>query len=94
MTRRYGRAQRSARCLGFAPNGHWNTSTFIAALRVDRLEAPWLLNAAMTGQAFLVYIEQILVPGLQPGDIVICDNLSCHKSAGVRECIEAAGATL
>ena len=94
MTRRYGRAMRSRRCLGFAPHGHWHTSTFIAALRLDRLEAPWLLDGPMNGSAFLLYLERILIPTLQPGDMVICDNLSSHKNAAVRDRLEAAGASL
>lgn len=94
MTRRYGRAPKAERCLGYAPHGHWHSSTFIAALRVDRLEAPWLLDGPMNSAAFLIYIETILGPTLQPGDIVICDNLSSHKNAAVSECIQAAGATL
>lgn len=94
MTRLYGRAPTTERCLAAIPFGHWHTNTFIAALRVDRLTAPWLLDGAMNGDSFLVYIKEVLVPTLHPGDIVICDNLSCHKVAGVAEAIEAAGAYL
>lgn len=94
MARRYGRAQKGRRCVDHVPHGHWQTNTFIAALRHDALEAPWLLNAPMNGESFLEYIRQILCPTLQSGDVVVIDNLSSHKVAGVREAIEACGATL
>jgi len=94
MTRLYGRATRGRRCLGRAPHGHWQTATFIAALRSDRLSAPWLIDGPMDGQLFLTYIQKILLPELIPGDLVICDNLSSHKVAGVRAAIESAGARL
>ena len=64
-----------------APFGHWHTQTFIAGLRVDELAAPWVLNGPMNRAAFEVYIETQLAPCLQPGDVVIADNLSSHKSA-------------
>ena len=76
------------------PFGHWNTSTFIAALRSDRVEAPWLIDGPINGDWFEAYVVQVLVPELRCGDIVIMDNLSSHKRASVRELIEAAGATL
>ena len=94
MTRRYGRALKAERCLGYAPHGHWQTNTFIAALRVDGLEAPWLLDGPMNGEAFLIYVQNILLPTLRPGDVVICDNLSSHKGAAVRNALEAADVTL
>jgi transposase len=94
MTRRYGRAPKGQRLLGFAPNGHWKTTTFIAALRQDRIVAPCVFDGPINGESFLAYVEQMLVPTLMPGDIVILDNLSSHKVAGVREAIEAAGASL
>jgi transposase len=94
MTRRYGRAPSCERLLGFAPGGHWKTTTFLAALRHDRLTAPWVLDGPINGDAFLLYVRQILVPTLSQGDIVIVDNLGSHKVAGVREAIEAVGATL
>jgi transposase len=93
MTRRYGRA-RGARLVCKVPYGHWKTSTFIAALRHNRVTAPLLLDGPMNGASFLPYVEQILVPTLRRGDIVIMDNVSVHKVAGVREAIEARGATL
>jgi len=94
MTRRYGRAEKGERCVASAPHGHWKTNTFIAALRQDGVEAPWLLDGPMDGASFLEYIRQVLGPTLHPGDVVIADNLSCHKVSGVREAIEACGATL
>ena len=94
MTRRYGRAPKGERCLDHAPHGHWHTNTFIAALRSDRIEAPWLLDGPMNGEAFLHYIQEVLGPTLQPGDIVVADNLSSHKVAGVHEAVIARGAQI
>ena len=82
------------RLLGQAPFGHWNTMTFLAALRHDRIEAPWLLNGPINGERFRVYVEKVLVPTLHPGDIVIMDNLGSHKSKAVRQAIRSAGARL
>jgi transposase len=94
MARRYGRAPRGERVIGSVPHGHWMTSTFIAGLRHDGIIAPCLFNCAIDGELFLAYVEQQLAPSLAPGDIVIADNLSSHKVAGVREAIEARGALL
>jgi transposase len=94
MTRRYGRGTRGERLVCKVPFGHWKTSTFIAALRYNRVTAPLLLDGPMNGLSFLAYVEQILAPTLKCGDIVIMDNVSIHKVAGVREAIEARGATL
>lgn len=94
MTRRYGRAPKGERCLDHAPHGHWHTNTFIAALRSDRIEAPWLLDGPMNGEAFLHYIQEVLGPTLQPGDIVAADNLSSHKVAGVHEGVTTRGAQI
>jgi transposase len=94
MTRRYGRAPKGERCLDHAPHSHWHTNTFIAALRSDRVEAPWLLDGPMNGEAFLHYIQEVLGPTLQPGDIVVADNLSSHKVAGVHEAVTARGAQI
>jgi putative transposase len=77
-----------------APFGHWNTMTFLAALRRDRIEAPWLLNGPINGERFRVYVEQVLIPTLAPGDIVIMDNLGSHKGKAVRQAIRQAGAKL
>ena len=84
MTRLYGRAPRGHRVRGSAPFGHWKTMTFVAALRLDGVTAPWLLDGAMDGDAFRTYIEHVLVPTLEPGDIVVMDNLPAHKVAAVR----------
>jgi transposase len=89
-----GWAPRGQRLLAKAPFGHWNTMTFVAALRQDRIEAPWLLDGPMNGQRFGVYVEQVLVPTLRPDDIVVMDNLSSHKSPAVRRAIRQAGAKL
>lgn len=94
MIRRYGRARGGARCLDDAPGGHWKVMTFIAGLRADGITAPWCLDNAMTGAAFLTYIETQLCPTLKQGDIVIADNLSSHKVAGIRELVEAKGARI
>jgi transposase len=94
MTRRYGRRKRGERLVCKVPHGHWKTSTFIAALRHDRITAPLLLDGPMNGPSFKAYVEQILAPTLRRGDIVVMDNVSVHKVAGVRQAIEARGATL
>lgn len=93
MTRRYGRAPVGERLIGYAPNGHWKTTTFIAALRCDALTAPAVFDGPIDGESFLAYVEQVLVPTLKAGDIVVMDNLPAHKSEAVRLAIEAAGAT-
>ena len=94
MTRRYGRAPRGQRLVAAVPHGHWKTSTFVAGLRTDGLTAPLVVDGAMNGDIFRAYVEQVLAPTLKPGDIVILDNLSSHKVTGVREMVEARGATL
>ncbi len=94
MTRRYGRARRGDRLVASAPHGHWKTSTFLAALRHDRIDAPCVIDGPINGTAFRAYVEQFLAPTLTPGDIVVMDNLGSHKVAGVREAIAAKGATL
>jgi transposase len=94
MTPRYGRCEKGKRLIAFAPGGHWKTTTFIAALRHDCVTAPSVFDGPINGESFLAYIEQVLVPTLSPGDIVIMDNLRSHKVAGVREAIEATGAQL
>jgi putative transposase len=76
------------------PHGHWKTLTFLAALRHDRIDAPWLLDGPINGDSFLVYVEQVLVPTLKAGDIVVMDNLGSHKSRAVRRAIRKAGARL
>lgn len=94
MARLRGRAPRGKRLVGKIPHGHWKTTTFIAGLRSTALTAPCLIDGPMNGSAFLAYVEQVLVPALTPGDVVVLDNLSAHKIPGVREAIEAAGAIL
>ena len=92
MTRLYGRALRGRRLFAKAPFGHWKTTTFVAALRRDGLGAAMVLDGPMTGQAFLAYVQQVLIPTLKPGDIVALDNLPAHKIAAVRAAIETTGA--
>ena len=94
MTRTRGRAPRGKRCVASVPHGHWKTTTFMAGLRVNDITAPMVLDGPMDGETFLAYVRTFLCPTLTPGDIVIADNLSSHKVAGVREAIEATGATL
>ena len=93
MARLRGRSKRGQRCRAAVPHGHWKTTTFTAGLRLDGLTAPMLLDGPMNGVAFLAYVEQVLVPTLVPGDQVIMDNLPAHKVSGVKQAIEAAGAT-
>jgi putative transposase len=76
------------------PHGHWETTTFLAALRHDRIDAPWLVNGPIDGESFQTYVEKVLVPTLRPGDVVIMDNLGSHKGKAVRRLIRAAGAKL
>jgi len=92
--RRYGRAPRGQRALDAVPHGHWKTTTVVAALRADGITAPLVLDGAINGESFLAYVRQFLAPALRPGDVLVMDNLPSHKVAGVREAIEAAGATL
>ena len=91
LLRRYGRAPRGARVHDHAPCGRWQTSTFLAALRVTGLTAPGVFDGAIDGESFRAYIDQILVPTLHPGDIVIADNLGAHKVAGIQRALQAAG---
>ena len=94
LLRRYGRAPRGARVHHHAPCGRWHTSTLLAAVRVTGLTAPGVFDGAIDGESFRAYIDQLLVPTLQPGDIVMADNLGAHKVAGIQRAIQAAGATL
>jgi transposase len=94
MVRLSGRCPRGERLVGRVPHGHWKTITFVAALRNNGITAPLVLDGSMTGETFLAYVEQCLAPTLMRKDIVIMDNLSAHKVPGIREAIEAAGATL
>jgi transposase len=76
------------------PHGHWKTTTFLAALRYDRIEAPWVLDGPIDGESFAIYVEKVLLPTLHPGDIVIMDNLGSHKGKAVRALIRSRGAKL
>lgn len=94
MTRRYGRSPVGRRLACAVPQGHYQTTTLIAAVRLQGPQAPWLFGGAMDGALFLAWVKQGLVPCLQRADVVVMDNLATHKVAGVREAIEAAGARL
>ncbi|MGS1097739.1 IS630 family transposase [Aquamicrobium terrae] len=89
-----GWGPKGKRLRGFAPHGHWRTLTFLGALRWNRLTAPCVFDGPINGQCFRAYVEQQLVPVLEPGDIVVMDNLGSHKSAAIRQTIRAAGARL
>ena len=94
MTPLRGWAARGTRLTGKAPFGHWHTMTFIAALRHDAITAPWVIDGPINGATFRTYVEQVLVPTLRKGDIVILDNLGSHKAPAIRNAIRAAGARL
>jgi transposase len=89
-----GWAPRGTRCVAKVPHGRWNTTTFLAALRLDRIEAPWLLEGPIDGESFRTYVARVLVPTLRKGDIVIMDNLGSHKGKAVRKLIRSTGAKL
>ena len=89
-----GWAPKGERLVCTVPHGHWHTTTFLCGLRTTGLVAPLVLDSAINGAAFLAYVRQFLAPELSPGDVVVLDNLSSHKVSGVREAIEARGATL
>ena len=94
MTRLYGRAARPARCLCHVPHGHWSTVTFIAALRHDRIDAPWVIDGPINGELFTLYVEKVLAPTLAKAEVVILDNLGSHKGKPARNAIRAKGAHL
>ena len=94
MARLRGRSARGARVIGRVPHGHWKVMTFVAGLRCDAITAPFVIDRPMSGDIFRAYVQQCLAPALRKGDIVVLDNLSSHKVAGVRQAIEAVGATL
>ena len=89
-----GWATRGSRLLAKVPNGRWKTMTFLAALRNDRIDAPWFIDGPINGESFRLYVKEVLLPTLQPGDIVILDNLGSHKSKAVRQLIRAVGARI
>lgn len=94
MTRLYGRAPGGERCVDHTPHGHWKTTTLICALDHCGMRCATHVDGAVNGDIFTAFIQQVLAPALKPGEMVIMDNLSAHKVAGVREAIEAAGATV
>jgi transposase len=94
MARTHGRAPRGERLRAPITHGHWKTTTFVAGLRNTGMVAPMVLDGPINGELFQTYVDQVLVPALQPGDVVVMDNLGSHKGAGVRTSIEAAGASL
>jgi len=89
-----GWGPRGKRLKAYAPYGHWKTLTFIAALRHDRIDAPWVLDGPINGELFLLYVERILAPTLSPGDVVVLDNLGSHKGKAARAAVRAKGAHL
>jgi transposase len=92
MTRTHGWNRRGEALIAKAPQGHWKTMTFLAALRCDEITAPFVLDGPINGESFLAYVEQVLAPALKRGDIVVMDNLSCHKRAAINKAIRAKGA--
>ena len=94
MTRLHGRCSRGRRLVAKVPHGRWRTLTFLAALRWDRIEVPCVIDGPINGRSFLAYVEQMLVPTLRPGDVVIMDNLGSHKRQAIRRAIRAVGAKL
>jgi transposase len=94
MVRQYGRARRGERLVAKAPHGHWKTLTLVAALRINGVTAPYVVDGSMDGPSFLAYVSQVLAPTLRKGDVVFMDNLRTHKVDGVREAIAAVGATV
>jgi hypothetical protein len=94
MAPTHGRCRRGERLIARVPFGHWKTSTFLAALRWDGVSAPAVFDGPINGRSFTAYVEQILVPTLRPGDIVVLDNLGSHKGKAARDAIERAGAEL
>lgn len=94
MARLRGRTRKGERLRAGVPYGHWKTTTFVAGLRLSGMVAPMVLDGPINRIAFQAYVEQVLVPELRPGDIVVMDNLSSHKGSAVRQAIEAVGAKL
>ncbi|WP_211235969.1 IS630 family transposase [Leisingera aquimarina] len=92
MAKTTGWAPKGARLIDHAPFGHWNTQTFVAALRHDRLDAPWVIGGAMNRDFFDLYVETQLAPTLQRGDVIILDNLAAHKSPNAAKVMKAVGA--
>jgi transposase len=91
MARTHGYAPKGQRLEGYAPYRRWQTTTFLGAMRAEGFLAPLVVDGAMTGELFLAYVERVLIPELEPGDVVVMDNLSCHTQKAVREALEGAG---
>jgi transposase len=94
MARLRGWSPRGQRCIGAVPHGHWQTSTFIAALRHDRIDAPFLIEGSANMEVFAAYVGRVLCPELAPGDVVILDNLCIHKTPTITRLIAAQGASV
>jgi transposase len=94
MARTHGRSPRGSRLIAKVPHGHWKTTTFVGALRVDGITASMVLDGPINRETFLAFVEKELVPTLRQGDIVVMDNLASHKVAGARQLIEGVGATV
>jgi len=94
LARRYGRCPRGERCVSAIPHGHWQSSTFLAALRQEQITAPFLVDGPVDAEVFLVYLQQVLLPCLKPGDTLILDNLATHKVQGVASLLQAKGVAL
>jgi transposase len=94
MTPLRGWGPRGQRLIAKAPHGRWRTLTFLAALRHNRIDAPCVIDGPINGDRFIAYVEQLLIPTLARGDIVVMDNLGSHKRQAVRDVIRAAGAKL
>jgi transposase len=94
LARLYGRCRRGERCLSAVPHGHWQTSTFIAALRHEQVEAPFLVEGPVDAEVFLVYLQRVLAPCLHPGDTLILDNLTTHKVQGIGQILSDRGVSL
>ena len=89
-----GWAPRGQRLIAKVPHGRWKTMTFLAALRHDRVDAPWFIEGPIDGESFRLYVEKVLLPTLRPGDTVVMDNLGSHRSKAVRQLIRSVGAKL
>lgn len=94
MSRRYGRGPVGERVPDAVPSGHWSTTTMLSAIRIDGPTAPWVLEGPVDADAFVTWVERVLVPTLGPGDVVVMDNLASHKDPRVAAAVEAAGATV
>ena len=94
MSRAYGRARKGQRVVDYAPHGHWSTTTLVAGLTWSKAVAPMVLDGPMDGLCFEAYVAQVLIPALEPGAIVVMDNLAAHKSPAVARLLEEAGVAL